>query len=67
MINRISDFKQYAQNLQPDTEFPATMGRRIADRLRQVKLETLAKDSPAVLIGMGLALGVALGWWVKRK
>ncbi len=67
MIHRISDFKQHAQNHQPDTEFLATIGRRITDRRGEVKLETLAKDNPAVLIGVGLALGVALGWWVKRK
>lgn len=67
MINRISDFKQGAGNGQAQADFLAAIGHRLTDRLRDVKLETLAKGNPAVLLGMGLVLGVALGWWVKRK
>lgn len=67
MINRISDFKQGTGSRPADGEFFTAIGRRISDRLRDVKLESLAKDNPAVLLGVGLAVGVALGWWVKRK
>jgi len=67
MINRISDFRQDTKNGQAATDFLTTMGRAITDRLQGVKLETLAKENPTVLLGVGLAVGVALGWWVKRK
>ncbi len=67
MINRISDIKHDTENSRADADFFATIGRRITDRLRDVKLKTLAKDNPTVLLGVGVAVGLALGWWVKRK
>lgn len=67
MINRISEFQQDTEKARSDADFLTTIGRRITDRLRDVKLETLARDNPAVLLGVGLAVGLALGWWVKRK
>ena len=67
MINRISEFQQHTGKEESDSDFFTTIGRRISDRLREVKLESLAKDNPAVLLGLGLVVGLSLGWWVKRR
>lgn len=67
MINRISDFKHQIENGKSPEDVFSNIGRRISDRLREVKLETLAKENPAVLLGVGVAVGIALGWWVKRR
>ena len=67
MINRISDFKKDIENGRSEGDFFGAIGQRMTKRLRDMNLESLAKENPAVLLGVGVAVGIALGWWVKRK
>ena len=65
MINRVQTFvtSAPAATLRPDQ----TDGKSSwAETLKLSQIERFAREHPIAMITVGLTVGLALGWWVKR-
>ncbi len=62
MINRVFDYSEQTARRQFDQDSSA-----IRSEQKLPRLESFARKNPAVVLAIGATLGVALGWWVKRK
>ena len=62
MINRVSDYTERAARRQFDDTSSA-----IRSKLNLPRVDSFAREHPAVVLAIGATLGVAFGWWVKRK
>lgn len=66
MINRVRQFDgpAPAATLRPDPEDARSSWE---ETLKLSQIERFAQEHPIATITVGLAAGLALGWWVKRK
>jgi ElaB/YqjD/DUF883 family membrane-anchored ribosome-binding protein len=66
MINRVQQFAgpAPAATLRTDHEDAKSSW---AETLKLSQIERFAQEHPIAMITVGLAAGLALGWWVKRK
>lgn len=62
MINRVSDCEERAAR----TAFDNT-ATTIRSKLNLSEIDGYARQNPVVVLVIGAAMGLALGWWVKRK
>lgn len=62
MINRISEYEQQAVRKSFDDSAAA-----IRTKLNLPHVDSFANEHPAAVVAMGAVLGLAFGWWVKRK
>ena len=62
MINRISEYEDRTAIRSFDESAEA-----IRATLNLSHVDRFAREHPAAVLAMGAALGLAFGWWVKRK
>lgn len=66
MINRVQQFAGSAPAATPRPDQEDTKSSW-AETLKLSQIERFAQKHPSAVITVGLAAGLALGWWVKRK
>ena len=62
MVNRITEYEE--QSARRSFE---QISSAIRSELRLSRMNSLAREYPAVVLAIGAALGVAVGCWVKRR
>lgn len=62
MINRVSDFAEQEAKQNFDKQ-----ARAVQSRLSLPQVDSFAKQHPAAVMAIGAAVGICIGWWVKRK
>ncbi len=73
MANRISKQinspKQASELISDAIEHPAETAEAALGQAKRVaaRLENFVTGRPAMALGVAIAAGIALGWWVKRK
>jgi ElaB/YqjD/DUF883 family membrane-anchored ribosome-binding protein len=69
MINRLQDYEHNANGSAASATKPNETNREPPQhRQRQLPIvEKLVSQHPVALVAIGLAAGLTLGWWVKRK
>ena len=67
MINRISEQERNGRVERSVADMASDMGRQVMQNLKTSKLETVVREHPGAVLAVGLAAGILLGWWVKRR
>lgn len=62
MINRIPNYEERPARRSFDESAEA-----IRAKLNLTQVDRFARQYPAAVLTVGAALGLAFGWWVKRK
>ncbi|MEZ6132481.1 MAG: hypothetical protein R3C59_27775 [Planctomycetaceae bacterium] len=66
MINRMQEHDRQSGGVSPRQD--RSDGDKSSSKNRTLEqIESVAREYPIALIVFGLAVGVTLGWWVKRK
>ena len=67
MINRISNLKPPESASHAAMEYLQQAGDKLKSGLSLTSLEATARKRPEIFLAVGLAAGVLLGIWVKRR
>ncbi len=62
MINRVAEYDE--QTAKKSFDETATA---IRSKLHLPHVDSFAREHPAAVMAIGALVGVAIGWWVKRK
>lgn len=66
MINRVKDLPRNVHE-HTSTRPVAADSSVLKDRLNLPQIQSFANKHPIAVMAVGLAAGMAFGWWVKRR